>query len=1398
MAANNHRGGDAQLNFTRGFLKLMKSGVSERNLGVEDNFDPEQKAAVALQRAWRKRSAYVFVKDLKQEKLCRQQREEMRAGLHVECEACASAGKKSADIKSRNLKKAWKDADELLFKGMARLQMSDRGDNWNERWQEALALPNKTAMEVQCKRSSLDAVYSDFVHTAVTYGRTIISEYFLHEYMKSVKPKRLGGVAGGKKYLWRGILFKLADGSQGPYGGSDEAAAKAAGHELRGASEYLRTRVGLCVPPMCLLDYKGFRMLAQAHLPLGSSSLKMGTNDGGRTVLNDSPTLNRRTAEAGRALGLRAHIVGGRQAWVTYRDAATRAVYRMKRNVGGQLLHAAADVEGHEGADSRLYLLDLARAFPPEDPDATPHLSGMLSVSAKVVVQKEGEKAKAATVTKAHATLVDYDILYPDGTLEKATPAHMLRDLRLFIFYRLLRPEFVRDRGRKVLRLVKLPPGHKFPMVKVTNPMMFAITFARSATAKGNDRDKDKKAIKDKVAGPSSGYRQFYEAGPADGYDAADLDGGGGGDDDGDGDGYRDSLDDQGTKAVALPPNGAVTRSASGLGNGANDTSSETSGLGEEEETVDDYTGFDTSSESSSMFSVGVHMNSERMFRLTHAQNPSGAPLHPASSPAGIMAAKTPTGGGGGSRIAGCRANQMPAAAVAAAAQAFGPEGERGYDAFSIKSLNSQTSQDMAPGSPISNITRHTTTRGLDLESSEGQGRGTDGGVSGQDSMAPKAGAAAAAAAAAEPEVLLPSTGGGGYDPFSSKSLVSNGSCSSMSELSLQPRGITRGVGGGRGRAGLLHGGGGGDGDADDGDSVDGDTAPDDGYSAFQSSSQTGTGGGGGARAAHHRVKSASSSTEGTHGGGVGGSSGGSATATGGHRRQVSAAGMFGGVVDESAVVEVPAHKASKRRSSKAKLWPVADDEPNRVRGAAPPPAEAGDAGSDDGGDVDVGGGSGYDGFDPQPAGYDGFNDHDNDGALPPPRSLTGAPGYDSFHASKGSNRSIGSSLLSVAPPSPLPQPPPQQQQLQQQRAAVSSHPTSWSSSSSPPSSSPPRGRTKPKPPLERVAAAEGQKRAPSAGTSDRSGRGANGDAGSEKGYGGGHANGSGNGDRHGHRAGRRSNPPVPLSPDALTAFSNGDPEAKDRNREVTEATQFLLTVLVPATAKLLCAMSPKELSAINLSQKLHEYGVNMRHIGLLRAYVTPPNRGTASAPSPSQASAPASGSGSSSAASAATSKSGKTSAGIMRDRALVEVVVRTLKLVLRGFQRRWMKSEQSSSEQGMHLLVTQFLNLVTGSHTRSDIFWRENVTTGICQRFGTVALTESERAGLWTVCSDRTDLLLTIVKELVKVTGVRFKESINQKLRSKSAKSIIVGFKFNLNDIRDIEAVVTPMTIYQ
>ena len=45
--------------------------------------------------------------------------------------------------------------------------------------------------------------------------------------------------------------------------------------------------------------------------------------------------------------------------------------------VGGKVLDAAGDLEAHQGTDERIYLLDTARALPPEDPRATPHLPSL-------------------------------------------------------------------------------------------------------------------------------------------------------------------------------------------------------------------------------------------------------------------------------------------------------------------------------------------------------------------------------------------------------------------------------------------------------------------------------------------------------------------------------------------------------------------------------------------------------------------------------------------------------------------------------------------------------------------------------------------------------------------------------------------------------------------------------------------------------------------------------------------------------------------------------------------------------------------------------------------------------------------------------------------------------------
>lgn len=50
----------------------------------------------------------------------------------------------------------------------------------------------------------------------------------------------------------------------------------------------------------------------------------------------------------------------------------------------------------------------------------------------------------------------------------------------------------MRDRGRAVLKRVNIPPDHKFPAVRMTNPMMFAMTNARRPV-QGGDKEENAK-----------------------------------------------------------------------------------------------------------------------------------------------------------------------------------------------------------------------------------------------------------------------------------------------------------------------------------------------------------------------------------------------------------------------------------------------------------------------------------------------------------------------------------------------------------------------------------------------------------------------------------------------------------------------------------------------------------------------------------------------------------------------------------------------------------------------------------------------------------------------------------------------------------------------------------------
>eukprot|EP00752_Nemacystus_decipiens_P012980 g11486.t1 len=326
----------------------------------------------------------------------------------------------------------WRSIKKLLFYDNVEHQIQDTA-NWNELFQEALELPENNDEECYTKWQRLTTVNRDFVAAAVTYGKTIISEYFLPTRDKSIRPVEYGGACGGIKFVWRGILFKLADGSKGPYCGNDEAAAKGAGHDLRGATHYLGTRIReLHYALQCLIDYKGFRMTAQAELPVNPATLKYGTADGGKNVHHDDD-LARKLKEAAKKLNLRTHFVKGKE------------------------MHSACDIEGHRSdKDHRYYLLDFSRSFPPESPYKVDHLSKILSDGTPVHVNdhnggghapREGVISAASfdnRVNELQKRHITYTVRFDSTKTEEDVPATRVADRHLSIYWRMLRPEFVK------------------------------------------------------------------------------------------------------------------------------------------------------------------------------------------------------------------------------------------------------------------------------------------------------------------------------------------------------------------------------------------------------------------------------------------------------------------------------------------------------------------------------------------------------------------------------------------------------------------------------------------------------------------------------------------------------------------------------------------------------------------------------------------------------------------------------------------------------------------------------------------------------------------------------------------------------------------------------------------
>jgi len=222
--------------------------------------------------------------------------------------------------------------------------------NWNERFLKAIAKLkvleasknfHHTSMEEKVKiYDDLFACSQDFLSVVTHYGKIIISEYYLPNSNKTIKPVEWKGIAGGVKYVVHNVVFKFAVDSRNLYG-SDYAAAKVAGHELKGAMAYYNLGLDFCVPLMALLDHRGFRLFAVAKIPINETTLVSGTNDAGKHVHSSSEEFTVLLKEASEKLKLAPHVVLGKT------------------------LYSVADLEGHIGTDGRFYLLDFARVLPP-------------------------------------------------------------------------------------------------------------------------------------------------------------------------------------------------------------------------------------------------------------------------------------------------------------------------------------------------------------------------------------------------------------------------------------------------------------------------------------------------------------------------------------------------------------------------------------------------------------------------------------------------------------------------------------------------------------------------------------------------------------------------------------------------------------------------------------------------------------------------------------------------------------------------------------------------------------------------------------------------------------------------------------------------------------------------
>ncbi|XP_072325852.1 clustered mitochondria protein homolog isoform X2 [Scyliorhinus torazame] len=218
--------------------------------------------------------------------------------------------------------------------------------DWNEELQTTRELPRKNLPERLLRERAIFKVHSDFAAAATRGAMAVIDGNVM-----AINP---GEETKMQMFIWNNIFFSLGFDVRDHYKdfGGDNAAYVAPTNDLNGVRAYNAVDVeGLYTLGTVVVDYRGYRVTAQSIIPgilerEQEQSVIYGSIDFGKTVVSHTKYLELLEKTA-RPLKIQKHNV------------------LSDKNDEVELC-SSVECKGIIGNDSRHYILDLLRTFPPD------------------------------------------------------------------------------------------------------------------------------------------------------------------------------------------------------------------------------------------------------------------------------------------------------------------------------------------------------------------------------------------------------------------------------------------------------------------------------------------------------------------------------------------------------------------------------------------------------------------------------------------------------------------------------------------------------------------------------------------------------------------------------------------------------------------------------------------------------------------------------------------------------------------------------------------------------------------------------------------------------------------------------------------------------------------------